>query len=149
MSSISLRRATLADAPAAADVYLRSFKATYAFPLAHPDDEVRDWVRSRLVPELETWVAVDDDAIVGFMTLAPGWLEHLYVDPARLGEGIGRRLLELAKHRQPDGLLLWTFQVNDRARRFYERNGFSAVQFGDETNNEERQPDVQYAWRPR
>jgi GNAT superfamily N-acetyltransferase len=153
---ITLRRATLADAEAVADIHLRSFGATYPFPLAHPDDEVREWVRTKLIPTMETWVAVDDGAddpegdgmerVVGFMTLAPGWLEQLYVDPKRLGEGIGRMLLDLAKELQPN-LLLWTFQVNDRARRFYERNGFTVVRFGDESNNEEHQPDVQYIWR--
>jgi len=148
MPAIATRRAEAADAPAVAELYLRSFKATYAFPPAHTDDEVRDWVRARLVPDMGTWVALDGDSIVGFMTLSPGWLEQLYVDPDRLGQGIGRQLLDLAKERQPDGLLLWTFQVNDRARRFYERNGFTVVRFGDGSNNEERQPDVQYRWVP-
>jgi GNAT superfamily N-acetyltransferase len=151
---ISLRRAHLADAAAVADVFLRSFHATYQFPLAHTDDEVRGWVRTRLVPQMETWVAVNEMSderagrVVGFCTAAPGWLEQLYVDPDHLGQGIGRRLLDLAKERQPDGLLLWTFQVNHRARRFYERNGFTVVRLGDEWNNEEHQPDVQYWWSP-
>ena len=137
-----------------ARVFLDSFHATYAFPFAHTDDEVREWVRTRLVPQMETWVAVEPDQggglerILGFATVAPGWLEQLYVDPDHLGEGIGRRLLDRAKERQPDGLLLWTFQVNGRARRFYERNGFAAIRFGTAWNNEERQPDVQYWWSP-
>jgi GNAT superfamily N-acetyltransferase len=148
---VVVRRATAGDAAALAELYLRSFHATYAFPLAHTDSEVRAWVRDRLVPEMDSWVAVErsnPEHVVGFMTLAPGWLEHLYVDPDRLGEGIGRRLLELAKQREPGGLLLWTFQVNARARRFYERNGFTIVRVGDESNNEEHQPDIQYAWGP-
>ncbi|HJP89506.1 MAG TPA: GNAT family N-acetyltransferase [Candidatus Limnocylindrales bacterium] len=153
---ITLRRADLNDAEAVADIFLRSFGATYDFPLAHSDDDVREWARTKLIPQMETWVAVDDGAedpesdgmehVVGLMTLAPGWLEQLYVDPTRLGEGIGRMLLDLAKELQPN-LLLWTFQVNERARRFYERNGFSVVRFGDESNNEEHQPDVQYIWK--
>ncbi|HET7181284.1 MAG TPA: GNAT family N-acetyltransferase [Candidatus Limnocylindrales bacterium] len=148
---ITIRRAEPADAAAVADVFLRSFHATYAFPLAHTDSEVREWVRARLVPEMETWVAVPagrPEEILGFATIEPGWLEQLYVDPDHLGEGIGRHLLAKAKERQPDGLLLWTFQVNARARRFYERNGFTVVRFGDESNNEEHQPDVQYRWSP-
>jgi GNAT superfamily N-acetyltransferase len=153
--SATLRRATGADAVAVADLYLRSFRATYDFPLAHTDDDVREWVRTRLVPQMETWVALGTGAagegperVLGFATVEPGWLEQLYVDPDHLGEGIGRQLLEKAKERQPDGLLLWTFQVNERARRFYERNGFTVVRFGDASNNEEGQPDVQYAWLP-
>jgi GNAT superfamily N-acetyltransferase len=148
---ITLRRADLGDAEAVADIFLRSFGATYSFPLAHSDNEVREWIRTHLIPVMETWVAVDDEAdegmerVVGMMALAPGWLEQLYVDPNRLGEGIGRMLVDLAKELQPN-LLLWTFQVNERARRFYERNGFSPVQMTDGTANEERQPDVQYIW---
>ena len=145
---IEVRRATAADAPAVADVFLDSFHATYEFPLAHADDEVRGWVRDRLVPTQETWVAVDGEQVVGMMAITPGHLEQLYLAPDRLGEGLGRRFVELAKERSPAGLSLWTFQVNDRARRFYERNGFVAVERTD-GDNQERQPDVRYEWRPR
>ena len=45
---ITIRRATAADADAVADVWLASFKATYSFPAAHTDDEVRGWIREEL-----------------------------------------------------------------------------------------------------
>ena len=146
--AIAIRRATAADAVAVADVFVSSFGATYSFPLAHTDAEVRDWIRDVVVAERETWVAVDDRRVVGMMVVAPGDLDQLYVVPDRLGTGIGRRLLDTAKERSPAGLTLYTFEVNDRARRFYERNGFVAETFGDGSGNEERQPDVRYAWRP-
>jgi len=50
--------------------------------------------------------------------------------------------------RSPGGLTLDTFQVNARARRFYERNGFRIDALGDGTSNEAGQPDVRYVWRP-
>lgn len=144
---IELRRATGEDAAAVAAVFLASFHATYDFPLAHSDDEVREWVRDRLIPEHEVWVADENGAVVALLALGPGWIEHLYVAPDRLGEGIGRRLVAHAKQRQPGGLELWTFQVNARARRFYEANGFEALELTDGSGNQERQPDVRYAWR--
>jgi GNAT superfamily N-acetyltransferase len=147
-ADVGIRRAAASDAAAVADVFLASFAATYAFPLAHRDDEVRAWVRDVLVAEAETWVATEGEAVVGLLTVAPGWVEQLYVSPDRLGRGIGRLLLDHAKGRSPDGLRLYTFQVNDRARRFYERNGFVAEWFGDGSANEEGQPDVRYSWRP-
>ena len=145
--TVSLRRATAEDAAAVAEVFLDSFHATYEFPLAHTDDEVRGWIRDRLLPDHEVWVAVDGGALVALLALAPGWLEQLYVAPNRLGEGIGASLMAIAKERQPNGLQLWTFQVNARARRFYESHGFVAVE---ETadSNQERQPDVRYEWKP-
>ena len=148
-ASVEIRRATAADAGAIADVWLASFTATYAFPRAHPDDDVRRWVRDEVVPRRETWVAVDRDGTVcGFMTLHRDDLDQLYLRPDRTGRGIGSRLVELAKTRRPAGLGLFTFQVNERARAFYERHGFRVEYLGDGTGNEERQPDVRYTWRP-
>lgn len=149
-TAITLRRAAAADASAIADVYLASFHATYDFPMAHSDDEVRAWIRDVIVATTETWVAVDGDGgpVAALMVVGPGELDQLYVAPDRLGRGIGGRLLEQAKRSSPGGLALFTFQVNTRARRFYERNGFVATWFGDGAANEEGQPDVRYAWRP-
>jgi GNAT superfamily N-acetyltransferase len=148
-TGITIRPAEAADAGAVADVYLASFKATYDFPLAHTDDQVRAWIRDLVVPAGGTWVAVDPfDAIVGMMDVVPGTLDQLYVRPDRLGEGIGRALLDVARAHSREGLTLYTFQVNARARRFYERNGFVAEWFGEGETNEERQPDVRYTWRP-
>jgi ribosomal protein S18 acetylase RimI-like enzyme len=145
---VEIRRAAPSDADAVAEVFLDSFRATYAFPLVHTDDQVRGWIRRLVASDQETWVAVDGRRVVGMMVVGPGDLDQLYVAPDRLGGGIGRRLLEIAKERSPDGLSLYTFQVNERARRFYERNGFTADWFGDGSANEEGQPDVRYVWRP-
>ncbi|MEU6772859.1 GNAT family N-acetyltransferase [Streptomyces sp. NPDC046759] len=147
---VVLRRAVPADAWAAADVYLRSFDA--ALPTVtrgHTDDEVRAYIRDVVVPFHETWVAQDrDGAIVGLMVLQGELLSQLYLDPKRRGCGIGARFVALAKERSPGGLSLWTFQVNKPAHRFYERHGFTAVEFTDGSGNEERDPDVRYVWRP-
>lgn len=144
---IAIRRAGPADAPAIADVYLSSFRAALpTIRLAHSDDEVRGWIRDWVIPQTEAWVAVDRGGVVAMMSLQPGWVNHLYVAPGRLGEGIGRRLLDLAKERAEGPLELWTFQANERARRFYERNGFVAVEMTDGAGNEEREPDIRYRW---
>ena len=60
--------------------------------------------------------------------------------------GIGQRLLDkmLAEAAAGGVLRLWTFQRNAGARRFYERNGFVAVEFTDGNGNEQREPDVRY-----
>jgi GNAT superfamily N-acetyltransferase len=149
VSVIELRRATDADAEAVADVLIDSYRA--ALPTvrrAHDDADIRQYVREVLIPRTECWVAVDGNGRpVAMMSLKPGWVDQLYVAPDRLGEGIGRRLLDLAKERSAGELQLWTFQVNDRARRFYGRNGFVAAEMTDGSANEEREPDVRLVWR--
>jgi GNAT superfamily N-acetyltransferase len=145
--SVSIRTATSADADAVADVWLTSFKATYPFPPAHPDEDVRHWIRDEIVPREETFVAIAPSGdIVGFMSLREDDLDHLYVRPDWFDRGVGSRFVELAKERRPGGLGLYTFQVNAHARAFYERRGFTAAWFGEGESNEERQPDVRYVW---
>ena len=147
---VLLRRALASDAEAAAAVWLRSFAA--ALPgVVRPrsDAEVRDHFRQVLVPLRETWVAEAADAgVVGVMVLEGEELEQLYLAPEWRGRGIGDRFVALAKERSPGGLTLWTFQVNGPAHRFYERHGFTAVEWTDGAGNEEREPDVRYVWRP-
>ena len=144
---VVLRPARPDDGPAVAEVWLRSFDA--ALPTvrrAHPDDEVRRWIRDELVVRADTWVAETDGAVVGVLALSPGWIDQLYLDPDARGRGIGDRLVALAREREPDGLQPWTFQVNGPAQRFYERHGFVAVERTDGAGNQEREPDVRYRW---
>lgn len=149
MTPVALRRATASDAGAAADVWLRSFAA--ALPTVvrpRSDDDVRTYFREVVVLLRETWVAEAADRVVGLMVLDRDQLSQLYLDPDWRGRGIGDRFVDLAKRRRPDGLSLWTFQVNKPAHRFYERHGFVAVEYTDGSGNEEQEPDVRYAWHP-
>jgi len=130
-------------------VWLGSFAA--ALPgvrRAHSDDEVRRWVADVLLPTDEVWVADVDGEGVGMLALSEGWLDQLYLDPEWRGRGLGDRLVALAKERRPRSLQLWTFQVNEPARRFYRRHGFVEVERTDGTHNEEREPDVRLVWAP-
>ena len=144
---IELRRATEEDADAAADVFISSRRTalpTVNFPYA--DEDVRRYVRDIFIGRTEAWLATDGDEVLAVMSLKPGWVEQLYVATDRQGEGIGRQLLDLAKERSAGELQLWTFQVNARARRFYERNGFTIAEMTDGAGNTEREPDIRYAW---
>jgi ribosomal protein S18 acetylase RimI-like enzyme len=146
---VEIRRATEADADAVADVWLASFHtALPTVQLAHTDDEVRGWIRSSLVPDGETWVAEAGGEVVGLMSLGADELDQLYLRPDWRGRGLGDRFIALAKERRPDGLSLYAFQVNGAACRFYERHGFEVVDRTDGARNEEKEPDVRYAWRP-
>lgn len=145
--ALTIRPATDEDAPAVAELLLRARKAAEPAipPMVHDDDDVRGWVRSTLVPRCEVWLGVDGGAVVGFLALEREWIEQLYLEPSRTGEGIGSALLDHAKAQRPDGLELWAFQSNTGARRFYERHGFVATAFTD-GDNEEGAPDVRYRW---
>jgi GNAT superfamily N-acetyltransferase len=150
MDNAGLRRALLHETPEIARVFLAARRGLMPdVPMVHPDGTVEPWVRQVLFRDTEMWVAVDDGLIVAMMSLAPGWVEHLYVHPEAQGRGVGAALLDLAKTspQAANGLTLWTFQVNAGARRFYERHGFVPVELTDGAANEELTPDVRYEWR--
>lgn len=115
------------------------------FPKLHTDDEDLAFVR-RFIAEEETWLAVRDNAVIGLATIEGNRLAHLYIDPAHRNGGIGTALLDHVKRTRPDGFDLWTFQANDGARRFYERHGCRTVEVTDGSRNEEKLPDMRYAW---
>lgn len=116
-------------------------------PAVHSDSEVLRWFEEVVLPEREVWVADGPVDPVALMVLDGEWIDQLYVDPPATGNGVGGRLLGHAKARRPGGLMLWTFQSNTGARRFYERHKFTVVT-ATRGDNEEQAPDLCYEWRP-
>jgi ribosomal protein S18 acetylase RimI-like enzyme len=102
-----------------------------------------------VIPRLECWLAERrPTGIVGMLVLNENWIEQLYVDPELTRRGIGAELMALAKRRRPAGLRLWVFVSNEGAQRFYQNHGFAELERSDGSGNEERAPDILYAWAP-
>ena len=84
---------------------------------------------------LERWrtatdtIFADSDGL-GFVAVAPPWLDALYVRPAAWGTGVADRLHELAvdalRAAGVETARLWVLEENWRARGFYERHGWYA-----------------------
>jgi GNAT superfamily N-acetyltransferase len=149
-----IRRGRVEESDEIAELYFRvrqqSLAAGSIPPAVHTLEEHRIWVRDRLFGEQEVWVAEAEGSgrLVGFMVLGrPDWLEHLYIDEAATGAGLGSRFVEIAKAELPGQIQLWTFQSNTGAQRFYVRHGFVPVQWT-ECDNEERSPDVRLVFTP-
>lgn len=143
---MQLRPAESGDAPAVAQVHVRSWQHAYRSLLP---DEYLDQLRAEegaqrydfANPDPRapyTVVAVDGGSIVGFATTSAsrdedlpdfGELLALYVDPDYWGRGIGVALIKAARARL-SGLgfrkaLLWMLKGNLRADRFYQIDGWS------------------------
>jgi GNAT superfamily N-acetyltransferase len=92
-----------------------------------------DWDRGR-----RAFVARAGSTTIGVVLTGPdeqrpklGHLARLYVEPARWGDGIGRRLYAAA-HEQLrrdsfPAATLWVLEANEKARAWYERLGWRAT----------------------
>jgi GNAT superfamily N-acetyltransferase len=147
--AITFRRATTADAPEVATIYISSRRGAAAYlPTVGTDEAISAFVVNQMVPERETWVAENAGKMVAVLTLHGDELDQFYVAPGEQRRGVGDAMLAHAKQLRPGGLRLWAFQRNAPARRFYEARGFIAKRFTDGATNMEREADVQYEWTP-
>jgi GNAT superfamily N-acetyltransferase len=144
-----IRQATPADAPALAEVHVRSWQWAYRGQL--PDeylDGLSDTLERRvaarraelanLPPDHRWWVVEQDGQIVGFAITQPSRdadappmvaeVALIYLLPEEAGKGIGRALFAHAvmdlRERGYRQAILWVLEGNTRARRFYEAAGW-------------------------
>ena len=132
------------DVAPAARLHRASMRAAMpGLAVVHTPGEDVAWMRDTVFATQSVWLACTGDTMIGIASRDGNRLTQLYVAPDRLGRGIGALLLGRVLEEEPE-VELWTFQRNARARRFYERHGFEAVEFTDGAGNEEREPDVRY-----
>ena len=108
--------------------------------------EDQGYFQDHILKEDEVWVAEFENQPVAFLAMKDEFIDQLYVHPDFWKRGIGKLLLNFARERSPEHLWLYTLQVNEKARGFYEKNGFVAEKFG-VSPPPENEPDVEYHWR--
>jgi putative acetyltransferase len=125
--------------PADEDAAIELWRRTWAQHYPHIDFNARvGWWRERwrneLLPVARVVMALNDEAMVGFVTVDPKtkYLDQIVVAPEHWGSGIALALLDEAKRLSPDGLELLVNKDNARAIRFYQKHGF--VYAGEDKN---------------
>lgn len=140
-ASVAIRHATPADAEALTHLHLDCWDEAYSGLMA---PEVLAARRTDVAARVERWrqiveagctqVAAVGGELVGFVSAGPGRgagppdieleLFALYTRASVWGTGVGRALLEAAIDDRP--AYLNVLEGNDRALRFYQRQGFVA-----------------------
>jgi GNAT superfamily N-acetyltransferase len=143
----AVRAAGPDDARAVGALATRAWRAAYADVLApdvldsmDPVEQAADWhmYLSDLPPADRLWVIGPPDDVWGFARTGPctdadaparaGEVHGLYLEPARIGTGLGRALFAHAVadlETRHDIVCVWHFAANEAAGRFYERAGFA------------------------
>jgi GNAT superfamily N-acetyltransferase len=139
LPDVTIRRASAADAEPLTHLHLDCWDDAYAGLMPQ---EVLDARREDVPARIERWrrileeshgtlVAETPNGLVGFVSAGPGRdndvdtdleVMALYVRADRWGTGVGYALLETAIGDR--AAYLWVLEGNERAIRFYERQGF-------------------------
>jgi len=146
---VSLRRYAAADEAAAIELWRRTWQAAYpGIDFAARLEWWRGRWRGELVPSAEIVLAVAGDELAAFVTVDPrtGYLDQIVVAPERWGSDTAALLLAEAKRISPAGLDLDVNTDNDRAIRFYTKQGFVVSSAG--TNPISGKPVQRMSWRP-
>jgi ribosomal protein S18 acetylase RimI-like enzyme len=142
-----IREAVPSDARAIAEIHVRAWQSAYRGQLPDlyldrlsVDDrlEQHEWTIRNPRETWRLWVTEGGGRLVGFAVTGPsedadaddrtGEVYAIYLEPDRVGTGIGR---ELFGHAVGDlcargfrSVTLWVLETNERARRFYEVAGW-------------------------
>ena len=127
------------------DLWRASFALGVGAPVPNPRDDHLRYFDEHVLAETTVHLALRDGELAGFGAFTPESVMQLYVHVDHLGQGIGTRLLELAKTGSGGRLWLYTFVTNTRAQRFYERHGFDLVERSFEPVMQ--LGDLRYEWR--
>ncbi len=123
-----------------------SFEHALGITDPNPIEAQLQFLEEKLVRENTVKLAFEKDgsAIVGFIAYTPETISQIYVDVNYQNRRIGSMLLELAKQASMGRLRLFTFEVNTKAQRFYEKHGFRVIARGNE--NMWNLEDIEYEW---
>jgi len=127
MSSPVIRPALPHEYDEVARVWMESWVST---GLAEPSNFLLANLRARVRQEIEggwsLFVADDAGCFAAMLALhlPDKYLDQLFVAPQRQGKGVGRQLLAFTRQQLPDEIWLRCVRENEKAWRWYEREGF-------------------------
>ena len=134
-----IRKATVEDAYNYTDCLISCLQTAYkgiasdeflSNMLEERDRRAEKFIRNLENPALETFLAILEGDIIGFLTFhkSDGEIWALYLLEGFRRKAYGKEMLDFAtnelKQIGHEQITLWVLEKNTDARRFYEKNGF-------------------------
>lgn len=98
----------------------------------------------KMMPEAEIYVFDSGEGILGFIGLQEDYIAGIFTEENNRGRGIGKHLLQCAKQNH-SSLSLHVYLKNERAVRFYEREGFMIA--GEQSDEETGEQQYVMEWK--
>jgi GNAT superfamily N-acetyltransferase len=127
MTLPTIRAARPAEYDEIARVWMNSWVST---GLEQPSNFLLANLRARISTEMEKgwnlFVADDAGTLAAMLALhlPYRYLDQLFVVPEYQGQSLGRKLLAFTRQQMPDEIFLRCVRENEKAWRWYEREGF-------------------------
>ena len=107
------------------DIWLKENKRTHSYISEEYWDKHFEDVKKEIL-KAEIYVYKEKEEICGFIGLSNTYIAGIFVKKEKQSMGIGRKLIQYCKSKYPE-LMLSVYEKNERARTFYEREGFKIV----------------------
>ncbi|MEK4979777.1 N-acetyltransferase [Bacillus sp. FSL K6-6540] len=122
-----IRQMTNEDLNDLIEIWLAASKEAHHFIPAEYWESKQGDMREVYLPMAETYLLEETGQVRGFVSLVGEDLAALFIDPSRQNQGCGKALLRYAMDLR-DTLKLRVYADNQRALRFYAKNGFEHLE---------------------
>jgi GNAT superfamily N-acetyltransferase len=132
MSEGSIRRALPSEAEQLSELAMRS-KAHWGYDAVFLESSRADLtIAPAYIARCSVFVAEEDEGVIGFYSLrwegADLWMDHLFVEPDRIGNGWGGRLFDHAVSTASElGAVSFQIEADPNAEPFYLAKGARSI----------------------
>ncbi len=98
----------------------------------------KNLMKSKYIPVSETYLAINEEKIMGFVAIIDEYLAAIFVRPELQGKGIGSSLLAHVKNLRGH-FRLKVYSKNRKSIEFYRFNGFSISSDSIDNDTEEKE----------
>lgn len=98
--------------------------------------ENKEAMATEYLPDSETYLAINEGDIVGFISMVGNYLAAIFVQTNMQGYGIGKKLLNYVKERRAT-IQLKVYKENTNSVNFYKKQNFKILSENEEENTNE------------
>ena len=122
---ISIIKASEKDYQALTDIWERSVQATHDFLQRQDFEEIKQNLPSLYLPNVDAYIITIDNIYAGFIGLAGGMIEMLFIDTKYRNTGLGSELIAFALKNGVSKVDV--NEQNRQALNFYLSKGFKII----------------------
>jgi len=140
---IKIRKSTPEDIPSIVDIWYHASVKAHDFISPQLWASHKKEMAEKYIPQAETYVVIENNLVVGFISMVNNYLAALFVKTDWQGKRTGTKLLNFIKKRR-ENIELKVFKKNTQSVAFYKHSGFTIV--AEEIEKNTNEPELIMVW---